>query len=145
MAYFVPIRMLKIGPYLSIPIHRIVAIGSIGSNYVKQLVKMEKKKKTLIDATGSNITKSVIFLDNGAICTSTLEVEALDKYINKMQREDMKESGYRISRTVGNTKSESDTTTISIDELMKTIKETIVNGDEEEDEAGDDDRDSGEI
>lgn len=143
MAYFLPLRMLKIGPEISIPIHRITLIGSINSYALRTLVLEHKKRKTLINASGREQTKSVVLLDNGAVCTSSYTANTLNKKVNDLQRYEVTSEVLNgincIDRARKNEPEEVDT-----DELLRQIRESF-NGDEEEDEAGDDDRDPGEI
>lgn len=133
MAYFIPIRMLKIGPEISIPVHRITLIGTSNSFTLKTLALEHKKKKTLINASGREVTKSIVLLDNGAVCTSSYTASYLNKKINDLQRfevtsEVINNIGW-INRAKANEKEEPEN--IDTDELLRQIKESL-DGDEED-------------
>lgn len=130
MAYYMPIKMLQVGPDFSIPIHRIVIIGSIESYNIQQLISEHKKKKTLISCSGKKPTKSAVIMDNGAVITSSYTEECLRRKINELQTYDMMTSEIRTVTRNKKTKKED----IDVEEIMRKLG--IENGEGEEEESG---------
>lgn len=91
MGYMLPLRFVRVSNKrtddkqfdVAICATRIVAIMSTDIYQARRTVSAEKRAGSLINACGNQATKTAIFLDNGAVVASPLDVKELMRAIEK--------------------------------------------------------------
>lgn len=69
----------------AVPSDKVMAILSVNTNPVKDMVKSLKEQNLIIDLTKGKTTKSVVLLSDGKAILSTITVETLSDRFNKLE------------------------------------------------------------
>lgn len=89
MGYTLPLRFIKVSPYVGVCATRIVTIMERSLHQADVIYKKEKKAQTLINACGKLVCKSIIVMDNGSVISSPYSVLVL---LNAIERSNFKKS-----------------------------------------------------
>lgn len=83
MGYYLPLKFFNVGNNAAICATRVVAIMSTKVHQAREMLKAEKRAKTLINAAGRDRVQSIVLLDNGAVIASPRSVQVLLNAIAK--------------------------------------------------------------
>jgi len=73
----------NISKYIAIPVARIVGIQSMENYQTREMVKRERRNKTLVNACGTLAAKTAIVMIDKVVYTSPLTIEEIKRNIYK--------------------------------------------------------------